>query len=90
MMKTTNKRLEAVERYFMTDDGGTLAAIFINVTDERLDAPPPVRVDGWNYNGHEIRRRPGELDDDLQARAIAEVKPMLRPGAVPCFLSICH
>ena len=73
----------------MADDDGPGLAVFLHVTDGRLDAPPPAGpVDGWTFQGHDIRRRAGETDSDLKARAIAEVKSMLRPMAAPVFFPI--
>ncbi len=89
------KRVEKLESKILTDDEDRVRAIFGRVIDARKEAPPieeqeKIPVIGWKMDGHKWIRQPGETDEALEERAIAEANELMRsmgrhPLAVPCF-----
>jgi hypothetical protein len=88
MTKTNiDNRLKKLETR-LVDDSGEETAIFFVTVSARKNAPPPEPILGYKYKNHEIIRKPGESDDDLQLRAREKVRPFLRDGEAPCFFAI--
>ncbi|MDI5987020.1 hypothetical protein QLQ85_19730 [Halomonas sp. M4R5S39] len=87
------QRLEKLENdRFITADG--VEAVFITVVDNSKEgAGRPLEVLGWRYQRHGAddvvtMREPGEADDRLRERHMADVRPLLPRGSVPMFLPI--
>lgn len=81
------KRLEKLERVHGQDD--LPEAIVIRVIDSDGEVLP---VLGWQESmtrdPHTVMRRPGESDQELEARAIAEIRARRPKGAVPAIIAI--
>lgn len=87
-MAELEKRIKALESKMLVDDDERPEGVFCYVVDGRKDAPPPEPVKGWRYNEHRIMRMEGETDEELNKRAVAQVKPSMAKNAVPVFFSI--
>ncbi len=89
MNKTFEKRVEELEKKIFVDESEKPEGVFMYVVDGRKDAPPPKPVKGWRYNDLSVLRAENETDEELNARAISEAKPLLKhPLAVPVFHEI--
>lgn len=88
-MKSTLERIKALESKILTDDDERPEGVFCYCIDGRKDASPePLPVKGWHHGSDRIMRMDGESDDELNKRAIAQVKPFMAKNAVPVFYSI--
>ena len=85
--KNIDKRLSNIENRLLNDSGEETAIFYVTVS-ARKDGPLPQPILGYKYKTHEIIRKPGESDDDLQLRAREKVRPFLRDGEAPCFFAI--
>ncbi len=94
MNNALEKRVTELEKMvFVKDDEDKVSAVFRRVVNARKDAPPleeqmksPVK--GWAWEGHRWLRKPGESDEDFEARVIEGARVLMvdrHPLAVPCF-----
>ncbi|MDP1991021.1 MAG: hypothetical protein Q8K00_08350 [Syntrophales bacterium] len=83
------KRIEALENKLLVDADDQPEGVFCYCVDGRKDAPSgPLPVNGWQHGSDRIMREAGETDEELNKRAIAQVKPSMAKNAVPVFHSI--
>ena len=88
MKANLDARIEALESKIFVDVDELPEGVFCYVVNGRKDAPPSEPVKGWRYNEDRIMRAGNETDEELNKRAIAQVKPFLRKNSVPVFHSI--
>ena len=83
------QRVKALESKLLVDADDQPEGVFCYCVDGRKNSSPdPLLVVGWHHGEDRIMRMEGESDDDLNKRAIAQVKPSLGKSAIPVFLSI--
>ncbi|MHB8092765.1 MAG: hypothetical protein ACYDH8_14385 [Syntrophales bacterium] len=84
-------RIEALESRLLVNSDDQPEACFCYCIDGRKGAEPgPLPVIGWQQGSNRIMRMEGETDEELNSRAIAEVKPTMAKNAIPVFLSIVN
>lgn len=94
MNKTFEKRVEDLERKLFVKGEENPEGVFMRVIDAKKEALPieeqlKKSVKGWRYNDLSVLRAENETDEELNARAISEAKPLLKhPLAVPVFHEI--
>lgn len=75
-MTTLGKRIKALENRILVDADEQPEGVFCYCIDGRIDAPAePLPVNGWQHGSDRIMREAGETDEELEKRAIAQVRP---------------